>query len=216
MKSPVDPKRLLEWGRINSRRYEWRTTDRYSMAVAEVLLQKTRGAAAAPVFRSLVKRYRTPESLANAPVDEIRELVAPLGLGSQRAKRLNAMARGWIADPRIKLTGVGSYGTGILSLAAGIRPEEPPVDGNIARVYSRFLGLTFSRGEPRKKKQVKEAVASAIDKMQPLRSLEFVYALVDLGAAICVPRQPRCSECPLGMSCEYKLAEMNGGKKQAS
>lgn len=109
---------LLAWGERDGRAFPWRSTSGYPLAVAEVLLQKTRGLAVVPVWESMIAAYPEPEALARAPLRNIEKIVAPLGLGKQRAARLSAMARSW-SDGIDSLPGLGPYGSGVLALACG-------------------------------------------------------------------------------------------------
>lgn len=196
---------LLAWGQKDGRAFPWRSTSGYPLAVAEVLLQKTRGPAVAPVWESLIGAYPEPEALAHARVRSIEKIVAPLGLGKQRAARLSAMARAW-SDGVEPLPGLGPYGAGVLALAGGCLGPVP-VDGNIARVITRLFGLKFERGEPRKKREVIVQVQELIEAADTTDRLPLVYALVDLGAVRCKPRNPECGECPLAGACAFASEE---------
>lgn len=195
---------LIAWERRNGRRPPWRqTSDPYKFAAAEILLQKTREPAVAPVWSELVGRFPSPSSLLLASDSEVRAIVGPLGLGNQRTQRLKAMAAA-LRSPTtaMKIPGLGSYGSSVVALATGKTPVNPPVDGNIARVVTRLEGLKFDTGEPRKKQEVRKTVAQLLDSCgTPKRRLEAVYGLVDLGARICTPLHPRHAECPLFEYC---------------
>lgn len=192
---------LVEWGREHGRQFPWRPMAGYPLAVAEILLQKTRGSAALPIWERLIEDYSDPESLAGAPTKDVVRLVEPLGLGKQRAARLQSMARAWGEDFS-SVPGLGPYGAGILSLAAG-SVATPPVDGNVARVISRVQGLSFERGEPRKKREVIDTVEVMLNATPADEQLNLAYALVDLGAGLCLPRKPKCAMCPLRPACAY-------------
>ena len=189
---------LIQWGKKHARRFPWRSADAYGVAVAEVLLQKTRGEAVEPSWERLIRHYPDHSHLARARTATLVRLVAPLGLGEQRARRLTTMARSATRDE--PLTGLGPYGRAVVALTSGQRTNEAPVDGNVARVLSRVTGWSWERGEPRKKPELR---ALAVDLMSgpPRRGLAVLYALVDLGALICTPRNPHCPECPLVAMC---------------
>ena len=193
---------LARWGAAEGRTLPWRYSgDRYKLAVAEVLLQKTKAVAVVPIWRSVVGQYPTAGALACADYEEVRALVGPLGLGRQRAARLLAVAADLDGHPPQR-TGIGPYGSAMLALESGLSPDEPPVDGNIARVLSRSIGAAWDRGEPRKKREVREAAHGWLTSVRGRRAkLQLAYALVDLGALICTPRNPRCSRCPISNQC---------------
>ena len=199
---------LVRWGRSNGRSPAWRrTNDPFKLLVAKVLLQKTKASDAEGVWASVLRRFPTPSSLANAPDTDLRSIVEPLGLGKQRVGRLCAMAacvasHGYAGDQ--KIDGIGPYGAAVLSLTLGRKPETQPVDGNVARVVCRYFGMTFEGGEPRKKKKVHDLVESLLETQGGYRDkLELTYALVDLGDAVCTPRKPACQACPVAGSCAF-------------
>ncbi len=186
------------WARKHARHFPWRDASPYEIAVAEILLQKTRGEAVESYWRRVIERYPDYAHLARAREATLIRVVSPLGLGVQRAGRLIGMARSTMrGEPA---TGLGSYGRTVVALADGQRTNKAPVDGNVARVLSRVTGWTWERGEPRKKPELR-ALALDLVSGPPRRGLATLYALVDLGALICTPRNPHCPECPLVAMC---------------
>lgn len=197
---------LTRWAKTSGRRPLWReTADPYKLAVAEILLQKTKGHDVEPVWTRVVSAYPSPDALAVAADGDLHAMVAHLGLGNQRVQRLKSMAVAMRTGRTTqKLPSLGPYGSAVVALAEGREPETPPVDGNIARVICRYLGLEFERGEPRKKPEVKEAVSDLLRTQRgSVRQLRVVYALVDLGATVCTPAKPDCPACPLFRSCAF-------------
>lgn len=195
---------LLKWAEQHGRKVPWRSVnDRYRLAVAEILLQKTKATDAIPVWTGLVEAYTKADALASATETELLAMVGKLGLGHQRVGRLKQMAESLLATRETqKLPGLGPYGCAVLALSQGSEPETIPVDGNIARVVCRYLGLSFERGEPRKKKEVQQAIPKLLKQCtDPQGKLALVYALVDLGDSVCRPNKPVCGDCPLAKSC---------------
>ena len=181
----------------------------FHLAVAEVLLQKTRANQVVEVWYQIVSRFPKPESLREAPVGQIQGIVGPLGLGRQRTGRLKALAASWetLWESKSSLPGLGPYGTAIVRMAAGLESSTVPIDGNIARVISRYYGLKFERGEARKKSAVRNAVRGMLDASSGSETkLKLLYGLVDLGAVVCKPSKPSCTECPLVLSCSLPLS----------
>src|SRR5689334_2213809 len=85
---------LKQWQSGYGRRTPWRESDDvYVLAVAEILLQKTKGGDAAPIWEKVISTYPTAMALASANEGDIRDIVAGLGLGQQRAHRLKTMAQ---------------------------------------------------------------------------------------------------------------------------
>lgn len=203
---------LLNWAEDSGRNPPWRrVSDLYLLAVAELLLQKTKATDVEPVWTELTSRFPTVASLARARDDDIRKVIEVLGLGRQRTERLKAMATAMMSSCEIDaLPGLGPYGSAVVSLSAGAEPRNVPVDGNIARVVCRYQGLRFERGEPRKKRQVREAVENFLSgEEDSARKLRLVYALVDLGEGVC-RRKPTCPVCPLARTCSFALTERIG------
>jgi len=186
--------RLLRWSRYHGRDYPWRHAALYGVVVAEVLLQKTRADAV-----MVLRRWPDADSLLRARPQTIQRLVAPLGLGEQRTQRLRAAVR-WDVGQTNAPSGIGPYGQGVVALTTGTQPARAPVDGNIARVLTRLSGYTWSRGEPRKQPEIRNDISTLIDGPSE-RGLRVLYALVDLGALICTPRNPQCTDCPLERQC---------------
>lgn len=197
-------KSVLAWARDFGRRPPWRTChELYPLAVAEILLQKTKSHDVEPIWRILIGRYPDVGSLSDAPYEDIRSIVASLGLRNQRTSRLKAFASALKISPYPeKLPSIGSYGSAVIALAMDRAVIDPPVDGNIARVITRLHGMSFPRGEARKKSEVKSAVSTLLaTQTNSSNQLALVYALVDLGASVCSPTRPTCKVCPLEQLC---------------
>lgn len=192
---------ILSWYAASGRHFAWReVADPFGLVVAEVLLQKTRGEAVAPVWTELMRLYPSPADLLNADPQAVASLVGVLGLRTQRTERLRRAARGLI-EGLWPMPGLGTYGNGVLQLADSRLPVRGPVDGNVARVVTRWDGMSFERGEPRKKKEVGQAALSILAGAPVDRRLEVLYALLDLGALVCRARHPDCGSCPLRSAC---------------
>lgn len=197
---------LLRWGRLNRRAFPWREeTDPFNILVAEVLLQRSRGRTVAVVYEILLKRWPTAEALAAARVGSIEKVIYPLGLTS-RAKTLKAMASAVVArggvpstlEALMELPGVGRYAASATAALAFGR-HVPTVDGVTARVYRRYFGLP-SEVPASDDPDLWEVVA----RVTPKRSVrEWNWAVLDLAAAICLPKRPRCPDCPLKDGCAH-------------
>lgn len=194
--------KLMEWAKENGRDFPWRhTDDEYRIVVTEILLQQTTASAVTGLYESLFAAYPDWKSLDAAPETELRERIAVLGLGSQRARRLKALAS-WVAehDWRIPATreeledvpGVGQYVASAL-LAVKYGQPEPMLDVNMARVLERFFGereLADIRDDPWLQTISRLACGGA----------EAGWAVLDLGAAVCRP-DPYCNGCPTKEGC---------------
>jgi len=198
----------LAWWDVNRRDLPWRKTvdgrrDPYRVWLAEVLLQQTTAAAAAPYFETFVKRWPTVFALAAAPIEEVLAAFAGLGYYA-RARNLSTCAKavaargGRFPETALelrRLPGVGEY---IASAVAAIAFGEhvAPVDGNIARVLARVLAV------PTPIAKAKGKIGKLALKMTPAeRPGDFAEALMDIGAMLCRPRKPECPRCPLNDVC---------------
>jgi A/G-specific adenine glycosylase len=200
---------LLAWGEPNRRVFGWRTTDdSFRVLIAEVLLQRSRGSTAAAVFDELFRRWKDPASLAGASVNEITTTIRPLGL-VRRAASLKALAREIDArgtvpstyDELVALPGVGPYAANA-TLAVAFGKRAPVVDGVTARVYRRYFGLAAD-GPASTDTKLWELVERVTPRTQVR---EWNWAVLDLAALICLPKRPRCGECPLETHCAWSQA----------
>jgi A/G-specific adenine glycosylase len=177
----------------------------YAVWISEVMLQQTQVATVTPYFERWMALFPDPAALARAPEDTVLRAWAGLGYYA-RARNLQKAARalvergaypdsgeGWAALP-----GIGEYTAGaIASLAFGLRA--PILDGNVARVFSRLLGLEFLPGDKAEAKRAYwDLAARWADHARPGAVNE---ALMELGALVCVPAAPRCPACPLSGAC---------------
>jgi A/G-specific adenine glycosylase len=193
-------RRLLAWYAENARDLPWRRTrDPYRIWVSEIMLQQTRVAAAEPYYRRFIDRFPDCLSLARAPESEVLRLWSGRGYYS-RARHLHRAARHIAAAggafPRDyasirALPGVGDYtAAAVASIAFGL--PHAVLDGNVRRVLSRLV--CGSQGLP-------ELAGQLLDRARPG---DWNQALMELGATVCLPREPRCERCPLSGRCRAR------------
>ena len=201
---------LIRWYRRNRRDLPWRVAEGYPQAyrvlVSELMLQQTQVATVIPYFHRFMARFPTIADLALADEQELLRLWQGLGYYS-RARNLQKCAQAILRDhggiiPQdldqlISLPGIGHYTAGaIASLAYGRRT--PILDGNVQRVLSRVDALTADPSEP----AIRAALWARAEQLLPQRNVaEFNSALMDLGATICTPRNPKCPLCPIRAHC---------------
>lgn len=202
---------LLAWFKESKRDFPWRnTTDPFKIIVAEKLLQQTRvGEHVISAYKKLTSKYPTPAALSKAKLENVQEIIKPLGLVF-RAKHLIKMSKEIIErhnglvpkefDELMQLTGIGEYcGRAVLSFA--FKQNIPIVDTNVARFLHRVYGINSPAPvNPSRKKYLFEI---ASDLLPRGKSRNFNFAVLDLCAEICKPQKPKCSECPLKSVCEY-------------
>jgi A/G-specific adenine glycosylase len=173
------------------------------------MLQQTRVDTVVPYFERFLRAYPDVGALAAAPLDEVLRLWSGLGY-YRRARQLHAAARevttryGGVvpdeADALRALPGVGAYTAGaIASIAYGRR--EALVDGNVARVIARLDAIDEPLKSPAVTRRLWETAARLVPAEMPGR---FNEALMELGATLCTPREPRCDACPLPHVCRAR------------
>jgi len=209
------PRLLLAWYGRNKRDLPWRrTTDPYRIWVAEIMLQQTRVETVRPYYERFLKTFPDVRALAGARQEAVLKAWEGLGYYS-RARHLHEAARvvlrqhgGKIPDDPDdlrRLPGVGAYTAGaILSIAFGRRVAA--VDGNVLRVIARLFAIEDPMDRGRTRKRIVEIAARLIPADEPGH---YNQALMDLGSAVCTPRSPDCSTCPLGAICK---ARRNGSQ----
>ena len=203
---------LLNWYRKNGRILPWRKrTDPYRVWVSEIMLQQTRVETAIPYFERWMKLFPSIGKLAAASEREVLNAWEGLGYYS-RARNLHKAAKivqvehdGKLPEDLEKLRalpGIGRYTVGaIASIAFGM--DEPTLDGNLRRVFARLFDVKEPADSSVGEKILWEIATKSLPKG---RAGDFNQALMDLGAMLCIPRNPRCQICPLKRICKARLA----------
>jgi len=198
---------LLDWYGKNRRDLPWRRTDDpYAIWISEAMLQQTRVDTVIPYYERFLERFPDVETLADADPDDVLGVWAGLGYYS-RARNLQAAARemrerhgGRVPDDPDALRalpGIGRYTAGAVASIAFDRPQ-PVLDGNVKRVLARLLDVREDVTRADVSERLWEAAADLADGPHPG---DLNQALMELGATLCTPRAPRCSECPLRPRC---------------
>ncbi|WP_035453359.1 A/G-specific adenine glycosylase [Alicyclobacillus herbarius] len=207
-KCPHPAHRLITWYEQNCRDLPWRhTTDPYAIWLSETMLQQTRVETVIPYYHEFLARFPTIQQLAAADEAEVLKMWQGLGYYS-RARNLHKAAKlvverygGSIPSEAAflaTLPGIGPYTLGaILSIA--FNQPVPAVDGNVLRVMARYLGVDKPIQSQAAKRVVHDAVESWLTETTPAK---LTQALMELGALVCIPRNPRCDKCPLQADCE--------------
>ena len=195
---------LLVWYDANRRSLPWRgESDPYRIWLSEIMLQQTRTETVERYYRVFLERFPNVQALAAADEAEVLKLWEGMGYYS-RARNLHRAAKVVAneldgvfpssANDLRRLPGVGPYASGaIASIAFG--ECVPALDGNQARVLSRVTACS------RVLKTPSELMPEAMELIDPERPGDYNQALMDLGASICLPRQPRCDSCPVRSFC---------------
>ena len=199
--------KLLHWFDTNKRQMPWReTSDPYAIWVSEVMLQQTQVDTVIPYYLRFMERFPNPKALAEASLEEVHHYWQGLGY-YRRAENLQKGAKlvsekwGGImpTEPEeIKeIPGIGPYTLGAICSIAYHLPL-PAVDGNVMRILARQFCIQDDIGLAKNRKIFEGKVMD----LMPHDPNRFNQALMELGALICTPKNPRCMACPLENLCE--------------
>jgi len=193
--------RVLNWGLAQLRDLPWRhTRDPWAVLVSEVMLQQTQVDRVIPRWFAFLAAFPTPHACAEASLGDVLRLWQGLGY-PRRARNLHMAAQEVVAlgefpstlTGLLALPGVGNYTARALR-AFAFELDAAVVDTNIARVFARVAGQRLTARE------VQVAADAALPGEQ---AWAWNQCLMDLGAVLCRPRDPRCGDCPLRNDCEY-------------
>lgn len=196
---------LLAWYRAAKRDLPWRRTrDPYAVWVSEIMLQQTRVAAVIPYFERFVSRFPDFHSLAGALEADLLSHWAGLGYyyrarNLQKAAQVMAQAGAFPATHSaiLALPGVGDYTAAAVASISFDLPHAV-VDGNVYRVLSRIANDSIDIASSRGKKHFTALADALLDSESPG---EYNQALMELGATICLPKNPQCLVCPVSSLC---------------
>ncbi|HWQ75531.1 MAG TPA: A/G-specific adenine glycosylase [Syntrophomonas sp.] len=198
---------LLGWYDEEKRDLPWRgSRDPYAVWISEIMLQQTRVETVRDYYCRWMERFPDIRSLAEADLDTVLKLWEGLGYYS-RARNLHKAAR-IIANEMggvfptsyqqiLSLPGIGPYTAGAVASIALGQPT-PAVDGNVLRVMSRIFAWP-EIDQPGVQAAIKQQVTEGFPAG---RAGDYTQALMELGALVCIPRNPLCSSCPLIYFCQ--------------
>jgi A/G-specific adenine glycosylase len=199
--------RLLPWFEANRRSMPWRSNRTpYRVWISELMLQQTRVDQATPYFQRFMKRFPSLKSLAAASQEEVLKQWEGLGYYS-RARNLHKAAQiisrdmngrfPAAAEDMLKLPGIGSYtAAAIGSLAFNL--DLAVLDGNVIRVLSRLFAYPADTRSAKAKNELQRLADTLLVRG---RAGQFNEAMMELGATVCLPKNPQCSACPLRGAC---------------
>jgi A/G-specific adenine glycosylase len=201
------PRRLLPWFDQAQRDLPWRRTrDPYAIWISEVMLQQTQVATVVPYFERFLAAFPTIGDLARADEQEVLRQWEGLGY-YRRARNLHRAAQQIMerhggtfpTEPSAvaALPGLGRYTCNAV-LSQAFDQRLPILEANTLRVLSRLFGR---RDEPRRGAANRWLWAAAAELLPRNRVGAFNQALMELGALICSPHAPRCSDCPVAARC---------------
>ena len=195
---------LLRWYDQNRRDLPWRKTrDPYRIWLSEIMLQQTRVAAVVGYYRMFLERFPDVQTLAASSEDAA--LAAWSGLGYyRRARMLHRCAQEVVhkhggcfprnSEALLALPGIGRYTAAAIASIAFAEPVAV-VDGNVERVLRRLTGSDLNVPQTWQRAQ------ALLDQSRPG---DFNQSMMELGATVCVPREPRCLACPIRKWCDTR------------
>lgn len=198
---------ILKFYDAQKRDFPWRTfpINPYFVYVSEIMLQQTTTTTVKDYFLRFMAEFPNLDDLAKADSGSVFLLWQGLGYYS-RARNLHRAtqimsAQGGIPDQYdalIALPGIGDY-TAKAVLAIAFNQPVLPIDGNIKRVFARYFGLDVPY----------EQLHTVIEKMDfdfHGRPGDVCQGLMDFANIICLPKTPKCDQCPLRESCQAYLS----------
>jgi A/G-specific adenine glycosylase len=192
---------LLAWYDANRRDLPWRRTrDPYAIWLSEIMLQQTRVVAVLDHYRIFLERFPNIAALATAKEDAV--LAAWSGLGYYRRARMLHQCAGQIVDQYAgrfpstaeslrALPGIGRYTAAAIASIA-FQEHVAVVDGNVERVLERLAARSLT---------LQQTWLRAQENLAPSRPGDFNQSMMELGATVCLPREPRCPICPIRTWC---------------
>ena len=219
--------RVVRWQRAHGRHdLPWQgTRDAYRIWLSEIMLQQTQVATVIPYYERFLARFPDVGALAAAGEDDVLALWSGLGYYA-RARNLHRAAREVVArfggrfptrfEDLVSLPGVGRSTAGAIAAFSG-GERRAILDGNVRRVLARHAGVA---GDPTRA-AVQAELWSHAESRLPATGIEaYTQGMMDLGANVCLPRDPHCMLCPASDDCiarnEDRIAELPGRKARAA
>jgi A/G-specific adenine glycosylase len=192
----------------------WQNTqDPYAVWLSEIMLQQTQVSTVRTYFARFMQRFPTVVDLAAATQDDVLGLWSGLGYYS-RARNLHKAAQEVVAlhggeFPRTaeQLTSLPGIGRSTAAAVASLCFGEPVaiLDGNVKRVLTRFLGFKADLASSKNERELWQIAQSMLPSSDWARTMpRYTQGVMDLGATLCTPKQPRCADCPLASACVAK------------
>jgi A/G-specific adenine glycosylase len=208
-KKKLFARRIIKWYKKEGRNFPWRRTkNAFHILISEIMLQKTDSNKALAVYLPFIKKYPTPQLLAQADIDTLRADIHLLGI-SDRARRLKTSAQtivlfhgGTVPSNRkhlLQLLGVGDYIANAV-LCFAFNKDVPILDTNVIRVIERVFSKKSSKKRARTDKELWEFAGSLIPSG---KAVDYNRGVLDFAALICTARSSSCPICPVSDICDY-------------
>ena len=178
----------------------------YELVIAVMLSAQTTDKSVNAVTNVLFKKYQSLDALNEASLEEIEEVIKPIGLYKNKAKNLKGIVKDLVErfnyqvpsdkDLLMTLPGVGNKTAGVIR-AEIFQIPDLPVDTHILRISKR-LGLANQKDEP-------IDVERKLKKLIPEeRWIKSHHQLIHFGRYFCTARSPKCAECKIKEFCRNK------------
>ncbi len=212
---------MLEWFNSNRRDFPWRKSgiNNYELIISEILLQRTKAETVAKYYNTFFAKYPNWDKIKNASINDLENILRPLGLYKHRANRLQKIIHEYKAKNGILPQNTGELHESKLSTLYISNAYElfildhraALLDVNMARVLSRF----FSPQEFKDVRHDKILQDLAYNVINIKKSKDINWAILDYAALICKSSKPKCSDCKLRTRCKfYELTnDLNDGDK---
>lgn len=199
---------LTHWYQGVYRDLPWRNTrNAYHIWLSEIMLQQTQVKTVIDYYHRFLQQYPTIQSLAEAPIDPVLKLWEGLGYYA-RCRNLHKAAQLIMAQhggefPKTleaaeALPGIGKSTAGAI-LTFAYEQKHPLLDGNVKRVLSRIFDIAEDIQQANVIKQMWQQSTDLLAESDD----PFTYnqAIMELGATVCLPQNPRCLLCPVKAFC---------------
>lgn len=210
----MDIEKLETWYLNHHRKLSFRDSlNPYFIWVSEIMLQQTQVEAVLPFFNRFIEKYPTIEALSKTTEEILHKDVE--GLGYYRRFRNMLKAAIMVTEKYqgkfpenykdiIELPGIGKYTSGAILSIAYNKPFSA-LDGNVIRVLSRYLGNNSDMRNEKNKRILDRENQSYIEKSTPRI---YTQAMMELGATVCRPKNPKCEQCPLQEHCYASINDL--------
>jgi A/G-specific adenine glycosylase len=199
---------LVKWYPRQARPYPWRSDgEPYHVWVAEIMLQQTRVETVVPYYQRWMEQFPTLKKLAESDPQAVLRVWEGLGYYS-RAHHLHQAAIELVREnggeiPNevgllLRLPGIGPSTAGAIA-SISFNKDAPILDGNVKRVIARVFDYPKPINLPKNEKELWDLVRQLLPQG---KAGIFNQALMELGETICLPRNPRCNDCPIRKECQ--------------
>jgi endonuclease-3 len=178
--------------------------DPFKILIGTILSARTRDETTTNVIKMLFSRFKNPEELSRANLNELKQLIQKIGFYNVKAIRIKEVSRILVdrynskvpsnIDDLLKLPGVGRK-TANCVLVYGFRKPAIPVDVHVHRISNR-IGIVNTK----KPEETEIVLQKLIDRKYWTAVNE---TFVVFGQNICLPIKPKCNLCRLTKICKF-------------